>query len=82
MFVLKLFGLVTVLAVAVHAVPIPPPEQYGLPQLTREEEEAEEAAFLAMSLEERLQAHAEHEVYRPQGTVKCIVSAHSPATHR
>ena len=52
MFVLKFFGLVAAMAVVVNAAPVDDP--HPLHQLTPEEEAAQEAAFAAMSLEQRL----------------------------
>ena len=72
MFVLKFFGLVAAMAVVVNAAPVDDP--HPIHQLTPEEEAAQEAAFLAMSFEQRLEYHSEHKVYKPEGTVKCLVS--------
>lgn len=72
MFVLKLFGLVAAVAVVASAAPVDDPPT--IRQLTPEEEAAQEAAFTAMSLEQRLEHHSEHKIYRPEGTVKCLVS--------
>ena len=72
MFVFRFLGLIAAVAVVVNAAPgdDPPP----LRQLTPEEEAALEAAFVEMSLEQRLEYHSEHKVYKPEGTVKCLVS--------
>ncbi|KAH0286975.1 hypothetical protein M436DRAFT_60809 [Aureobasidium namibiae CBS 147.97] len=70
MFVLKFFGLVAAMAVVVNAAPVDDP--HPIHQLTPEEEAAQEAAFAAMSLEQRLVYHSEHKVYKPEGTVKCL----------
>ena len=72
MFVLKFFGLVAALTVVVNAAPVnDPPDQF---HHTTPEEDAQEAAFLDMSLEQRLEFYSEHKIYRPEGTVKCLVS--------
>lgn len=71
MFVFKYFGLIAAVAVVINAAPVEDPP---IRQLTPEEEAAKEAAFVAMSLEQRLEYHSEHKVYRPEGTVKCLVS--------
>lgn len=72
MFVLKFFGLAAAVAVVVNAAPVDDPIVPH--QLTPEEEAAQEAAFVAMSLEQRLEYHSEHKVYKPEGTTKCVVS--------
>jgi hypothetical protein len=73
MFVLKFFGLVAAVAVVVNALPSP---QSTVPkQLTEEEQQAQEDAFLALPFQERLAVYADHKIYRPMGTVKCVVSA-------
>jgi hypothetical protein len=83
MFVPKLFILVAAVAVVVNALPSPqddPTTQHDPPtihQPTEEEERAAEAAFLALPFEERLAAHSEHKLYRPVGTVKCVVSTYT-----
>ena len=71
MFVFRFLGLIAAVAVVVNAAPVddPPP----IRQLTPEEEAALEAAFVEMSLEQRLEYHSEHKVYKPEGTVKCLV---------
>jgi hypothetical protein len=83
MFVPKFFMLVAAVAVVVNALPSPqddPTTQRDPPaihQPTKEEERAIEAAFLALPLEERLAAYSQHKIYRPVGTVKCVVSTHT-----
>jgi hypothetical protein len=73
MFVFRFFGLVAALTVVVNAAPVnDPPDQFH--QTTPEEEAAQEAAFLDMSLEQRLEFYSEHKIYKPEGTVKCLVS--------
>jgi hypothetical protein len=73
MFVPKFFGLVAAVAVVVNALPSPLGNP-GTRQLTEEEQQAQEDAFLALPFEERLAVYADHKIYRPMGTVKCVVS--------
>lgn len=71
---LRLVGFVASLAFVVHAVPVDNPDDHK-DHNSQKELEAEEAAFKVMSLEQRLEKHANHKIYRPDGTVKCMVSA-------
>ncbi|KAH0360633.1 hypothetical protein KCU65_g9280, partial [Aureobasidium melanogenum] len=68
---LRLVGFVASLAAVVHAVPVDNPDDHKVHN-SQEELEAEEAAFKVMSLEQRLQKHANHKIYKPWGTVKCM----------
>jgi hypothetical protein len=83
MFVPKFFMLVAAVTVVVNALPSPqddPTIQHGPPtihQPTDEERNADEAAFPALPFEERLATYSQHKIYRPMGTVKCVVSTHT-----
>ncbi|KAG9946302.1 hypothetical protein KCU85_g6566, partial [Aureobasidium melanogenum] len=68
---LRLVGFVASLAFVVHAVPVDNPDDHK-DHNSQKELEAEEAAFKVMSLEQRLEKHANHKIYRPDGTVKCM----------
>lgn len=70
---LKFVGFVAALSVVVQAAPVDNPDGHSRPR-TQEEYEAEETAFKTMSLEQRLEKHVNHKIYRPDGTVKCVVS--------
>ncbi|CAD0091326.1 unnamed protein product [Aureobasidium mustum] len=65
---LRFVGFVAAMAVVVQAAPVDTPDNHN----TQEEYEAEEAAFKTMSLEQRLEKHANHKIYKPHGTVKCM----------
>ncbi|KAG9577632.1 hypothetical protein KCU77_g13419, partial [Aureobasidium melanogenum] len=68
---LRLVGFVASLAAVVHAVPVDNPDDHGVSN-SQKEYEAEEAAFKTMGLEQRLEKHANHKIYKPEGTVKCM----------
>jgi hypothetical protein len=85
MFVPKFLMLVAAVAVVVNALPSPqddPTIEHGPSrhQPTEEEERAAEAAFLALPFRDRLAVHSQHKIYRPRGTVKCVVSIHTERT--
>ncbi|CAD0094167.1 unnamed protein product [Aureobasidium vineae] len=69
---LGLVGLVAAFVVVVRAAPLDGIGHYDDIPESQQDLEAKEAAFKAMSFEQRLEYHSNHEIYRPEGTVKCI----------
>jgi hypothetical protein len=76
MFVLKFFGLVAAVAVVANA--LPSPQGNSTTQLTPEEQQAEDDRFLSLPFQERLAVYADRKIYRPMGTIKCVVSIFVP----
>ncbi|CAD0112562.1 unnamed protein product [Aureobasidium uvarum] len=73
---LRFGGLVAALAVVAHAAPTNTngTGHYSDIPESQADWEAQEAAFKAMSFEQRLEYHSNHKIYRPEGTVKCITN--------
>lgn len=71
---LRFVGFVAAMAVVVQTAPVDTLDNHNRPN-AQKETEAEETAFKTMSLEQRLEKHANHKIYKPEGTVKCMVSA-------